>query len=68
LLTATYPEIDGTPLYTQATAAMSGGLTREHIEKSLGLVIFLAALYATFFFGLMLNRYRRTKESLEYLK
>jgi hypothetical protein len=47
---------------------MGGGLTREQIQKSLGLVIFLAGLYAAFFFGLLINRYRRTQESMEYLK
>jgi hypothetical protein len=52
----------------QSTAAMGKGLTREQIQKSLGLVIALASLYAAFFFGLMINRYRRTQESMEYLK
>lgn len=52
----------------QATAAMSKSITRETIEKSLGLVLFLGALYATFVIGLVVIRYRRTRESLAYLK
>lgn len=47
---------------------MTEALDGQVIRKSLGLVIFLAALYAAFFLGLMMNRFRRTKESLQYLK
>jgi hypothetical protein len=53
---------------TQATAAMGESLNREILQKSLGLVVFLAALYAAFLGGLVLIRYRRTRESLAYLK
>lgn len=52
----------------QATAVMGDEIDREVLKKSLGLVIVLAGLYLAFFISLILNRYRRTKESLEYLK
>lgn len=54
------------PLPPPAVSAQD--LNREFLERHLGVIITVALLYLTFAFGLAFLRFRRTAESIMYMR